>query len=455
MGKIKAAIQSVVNLDGWANMTTWLGRKGKDRITSVKFCTPNVLSASELMAIYRGSGMGKRGVDLPASEMVRQWFTIQGDDEGRILARLEEIDAKNKILTLVKWARLFGGAIAVLGIDDGRELDQPVNENDIRDLEFIHVFDKEEVSSNSLDLYQDPNDAKFQQIEFYTVNSSRTGRTFKVHESRILRLDGEEVPNQLITTTEGWGDSVIQAAYNELRNVGGAYNSTASIVEDFIQTVLKVNNLSQLMASGQDKLVMKRLELIDTSRSVANTLLLDSLDEYSKQASSVSGLNELLKEFCLALCMAFGVPYTIFMGQSPGGLQATGDADIRMFYDKIRCKQEDWLRPALEKLIRYLMIAKNGPLGGAEPANWKICFNPLWQMTETETANYRKIIADTDAVNIGAGIVDPVEVRASRFGTGVYSAETVIDVSLDIDPPTAEENQKPEDEKPKDSSRDG
>ena len=426
MVKLKDKLDEI-RTDGWMSQLTWLGKRNVDRTASTRFCNPRQISELELMGLYQSSGLSKRIVDLVASEMTRQWFTITGDPENQILGKLEEFDAKNKIMLMLRWARLFGGSIGVMGINDGRKLDQPVNEKNIRNVEFIHVFDRTEIFWDTGDVYQDPMDKRFQQVERYTVNSPITGNNFVVHESRVLRLDGEILPNQAMVDNLRWGDSILQSCYNELKNLGGAYNATSNIIEDFIQTVLKVNNLAQLMASNQDALIQKRINLIDQSRSVANTILLDGTDEYMKQASSVSGLDTLLDRFCLALASVTGIPYAILMGQSPSGMQATGESDVRMFYDKIRSQQEDYLQPVLERLVRLIMLSKEGPFAGVEPENWKICFNPLWQMSEPETANYRKTVAETDQIYINMGVLSPDEVAKNRFADGTYSAETQID----------------------------
>ena len=426
MVKLKDKLTEI-RTDGWMSQLTWLGKRNVDRTASAKFCNPRQISELELMSLYQSSGLSKRIVDLIPSEMTRQWFTVTGDTENGVLSALEEIKAKNKILQMLRWARLFGGSIGVMGINDGRKLDQPVNENNIRAVEFIHVFDRTEVIWDTQDVYQDPMNKKFQEVERYTINSPSTGNNFVVHESRVLRLDGEILPNLMMVDNLRWGDSILQSCYNELKNIGGAYNATSNIIEDFIQTVLKVNNLAQLMASNQDLLIQKRIALIDQSRSVANTILLDGTDEYFKQASSVSGLDGLLDRFCLALASVTGIPYAILMGQSPSGMQATGESDVRMFYDKIRSQQEDYLQPVLERLVSLIMRSKEGPFGGVEPDNWKICFNPLWQMSEPETANYRKTIAETDQIYISNGVLSPDEVAKSRFSEGSYSAETQIE----------------------------
>ncbi len=73
--------------------------------------------------------------------------------------------------------------------------------------------------------------------------------------------------------------------------------------------------------------------------------------------------------------------------------------------------------------------------------NWSVKPRPLWQLTEKEKAETRKIQADTDAVYLDRQVLKSTEVRSSRFGGDTYSSETVLsaeDSSIDSVNPTFE-----------------
>ncbi|KKM23144.1 hypothetical protein LCGC14_1618110, partial [marine sediment metagenome] len=65
---------------------------------------------------------------------------------------------------------------------------------------------------------------------------------------------------------------------------------------------------------------------------------------------------------------------------------------------------------------------------------------PLWQLTEEEEAKRRKSVAESDAIYINSGVLDPTEVANSRFGGEVYSAETVLDDQRDLTTPDDRSN---------------
>lgn len=416
--------------DGWVNLLTGLGQRQKDRAESTFFSERKKLNAIELEQLYRQDGFAKKIIEIFPDEMVRQWFRVEGDPDNLILARLEEIDAKNKIRELLLWGRLFGGAIAVLGVDDGGNLDDPINYRNIKNLEFIHVFDKNEVSWTVTDTYQNPNSIKYGLPEFYRVSPAAGGTFFVVHESRVLKVIGENLPIRSMINNNGWGDSALQSCYEQLRNLNITYNSAANIVQDFIQSVISIENLADLVSAGKSDIIYQRLNILDASKSINNTLLLDANENYSKQASSIGGLDQMIDRQALALASVTKIPYSFLMGEPPSGLQSTGQADIRMFYDSIKSDQENLLQPLLEKIAKILFYSSDMPFGKKEPENWKVVFNPLWQKSDVEDAAYKKSIAETDAIYISTGVLDPAEVAYSRFGTGSFSPDTLVDMSL-------------------------
>ena len=99
----------------------------------------------------------------------------------------------------------------------------------------------------------------------------------------------------------------------------------------------------------------------------------------------------------------------------------------------------------LEKLTRYIMLSQDGPFGGVELDNWSIQFVPLWQNTEEQEAIVRKIVAETDAIYLDRGVLDPAEVAVSRFGGNRWSMNTEVDLenrNIGFDPEEVSELEK-------------
>lgn len=183
-----------------------------------------------------------------------------------------------------------------------------------------------------------------------------------------------------------------------------------------------------MIAGGQKDVLQTRMQLVDMSRSVARALLLDADggEEFSREPTSFTDAQAMLDKFMLRLASAAEVPVTILMGQSPAGMNATGESDFRWFYDTIATAQENDLKPKIERLVRIVMLVKDGPTRGAEP-DWSIKFAPLWQPTPVEQADLEKKHAEKDKIYIDAGVLLPEEVAMSRFRSDGWSPDTQID----------------------------
>lgn len=415
--------------DGWTNWMNGMGVPGADKAASICFRACPIFSWLELGEMYRADGLTRRIIDIVASEMVRQGWEIEGDAESLVAGKMEELNAYAKLTELIQLSRLYGGAIAVLGINDGRCLDQPVDMENIRNVDWIRLFDcyqcmiQPEYCCNLIE------DDNYSHPDYYNVQDNRTGANFLVHHTRVLRMDWGMLTPRQANWNQGWGDSVIISIYTELKNYGAAFANTSTIMQDFVTGLLKIPGLSQSMVeSCGTQALMDRLNLSNMTRGTAGTYVIDAQEDFSKLSTSVAGLSDLLDRFMLAVSSVTGIPVTLLFGRSPSGLNATGDADIRNFYDMVKQYQEFKLKPVLEKLIKYIMASKDGPLGGVFLENWNIQFVPLWQITEEQDAIVKRTTAETDCMYIDRGVLDANEVAISRFGGDRYSTQTHIDI---------------------------
>lgn len=416
--------------DGWMNILNGLGQGGRDKTTAICFRSCVIFSPVELDELYRADGLTKRVVDIIPAEMLRQGFEVDGDPEGEVLGKFEELNVNYNLNALISWSRLYGGAICVLGIADGRPLNEPVNIENIKSVNWMQVFDRWQVQINYDYICQDLNDENYGHPMFYQVSDYRTGATFVVHCSRVLRMDWGQLPPRVQNWNQGWGDSIMVSIYNELKNYGAAFANTSAIMQDFVNGILKIPNLSNSLAQScdeADRTIMKRLDFANLSKGVCNMMVLDADEIYEKLSTNVAGISDLLDRFMLSVSSVTGIPITLLFGRAPAGLNATGDADIRNFYDMVKQLQEMKLKPILEKLVFYIMKSEYSSFHGVEPDNWSIQFTPLWQNTEEQEAVMRRTVAETDAMYIDRGVLDPTEVAISRFGGDRWSMNTLID----------------------------
>ena len=108
------------------------------------------------------------------------------------------------------------------------------------------------------------------------------------------------------------------------------------------------------------------------------------------------------------------IPVTILFGRSPGGENATGEADFQQYYAMVQRLQRRKLKSKLSRFIYLLSKCYNIAL----PESWNIHFKPLYIPTEKEQAETAKLKAEklqttVSALNtlVSIGALDPMEVR--------------------------------------------
>jgi len=345
----------------------------------------------------------------------------------KMMQRLQELETQRVVFEAIVWARVFGGSMVLLGADDGQNVSEPLNEDRIRTLDWLKVLDRWQVNVFKRDKYGHPS--------HYTINPSahQTVQVVEpIHASRFIRFDGPLTPKRRYDENNGWNDSVYSRVEEVLRDYGTAWGSIGHILQDFSQGVYKLKHLAEMLTSDANEgeaTVLSRLAALDRCRSMVRAIPVDADDEdFERKNANVSGLPEMMDRFALRLSTATRIPVSLLLGQSPAGLQATGDSDIRFFYDSIKSQQETQLRPRLEYLLRLLWKAADGPTKGKEPENWSFEFNDLWQMTDEQLTGIRKTQAETDALYMQWDVLTPDEVAVSRFGGDAYSTDTVLDM---------------------------
>jgi hypothetical protein len=411
--------------DGWENFLTGMGRANQDKSVHTTYEFDGFLDQVTLSNIYMSNGLGARIVDILPDEMLREGFHIEGDPDELVESRLEEIAGMEEIEYLLKWDRLFGGALLLMGIDDGSlDMALPVNEKAVKNLIFLKTYDRFQVSYSSDDLYQDVTNPKYGKVQFYNIYPNDGTPILRVHESRCIVLKGRRIPSRSMSLNSGWGISELQRIMTQLRSVGTNFASVDSILDDFITGILSVKNLADMMYAGQDAKVKNRVELLDLTKHIINTMILDADNEtYTKNASSVAGLAEILDKVMSMLCAVSGIPYRKLYGIQSGGLNNTGKGETDDWNDKVKVAQENILKPVIERIAHIIFISKDGAFKGIEPKDWSIEFEPLERMNEKEEAEIKKINAETDAIYITNGVLDPDEVADQRFGGEIYGKE--------------------------------
>lgn len=432
------------HLDGWASALTGIGRFGQDKRMDHHYEVPP-LEYMEAMNLWRGDDIAARAIESVPSECFRQGYEITIGDEGsfddlkeQVETRLQELGADEAIELAMRYERAYGGGAILLGVRDSRRLDQPLEPERVRGIDWLTVLEPIELMPWSY--YTDPEAPKYGYPEFYRLNtvamqgalgdsaslrktSDHVGEV--IHESRLVLFGGIRVSRyhrvqQMVSPL--WGDSILIRLVSVLRDFNIAWNSAGIIASDFAQSVITIENLKAIAARDPKKL-HDRMAAIEIGRSTARAILLDTNEKYQRQSTTLTGFPDLLNGLSTRLAAAVDMPVTLLMGQSPKGLGNEGDSDVRFYYDRIKGVQTRRVGPIIRFLAGMIMkTLRQRKL----PKKWGIRFNPLWQLTDGEKAEARLTQARADSMYIKMGAVTCDEIRRSRF-VGEYSFETQVD----------------------------
>lgn len=431
MDIVKRVEAALTRVDGWVNLITGVGTDRRSKRLS--FTADPILPDEMLERLYIDDAYARRICRVVPQEALRQGATVATGDEqldAALTERLDGLAVNVQLRQAWTWARVFGGGAVFVGADDGRDPREPLDETAIRSVHFLDALDRRELVA--FRYHTDPRAPLFGLPETYLLQRAGGGGAHQhavVHRSRLIIFDGAPTTRRRRQELKGWGDSELQCLYAKLSDLNGAFEATGTLLQQASESVFTMKNLMAMMAADKKDTLKTRLEMMDLARGVTRSVLLDEGETYTRtEVGALTGVAQTMDKFLLWLSGACEIPVTILMGQAPAGLSATGDSDVRWFYDRVKSAQTEVLLPNHRRLVRLLLLAKDSPSRGALPSKLTIEYPPLWQPTPGEVADQRQKQAQTDATYIDKGVVTPEEVAVSRFGKGGYSAETTIDL---------------------------
>lgn len=412
-----------LKLDGLTNIVTAVGVAGKDKRAATKF-SDRILVKDEIQAAFKTNALIKRIVKKLPDEMTRDGFVVKKTSDAYaefIRKEFMRLSLEQELTQAMTIGRLYGGGVLYFFFDDGAKQEEPLEIEKIKGIKFARCFDRHELSST--DVNRDVFSPNFRNPDFYTVNSG--GSSLKIHHSRVIRFDGAWLPWSMRENNQYWHESVLSEVYDSVIGYDGALDNTRSLLEDMRIKIIKLAGLVELLQAGKLSLVKQRLELFDYQSSIIKACILqggENGDEFENKTLSFASIPEVIDRLKERLIAASGMPHTKLFGTGPdGGIGATGNSEIRDWYDYVASEREISYRPPLEKILTWMTVY--GPEKNAKP---EVSFPPLWQPTEKEIAETRKINSETDKNYYDIGVLDEDEIADSRYGSGEYSSETKI-----------------------------
>lgn len=361
--------------------------------------------------IHRGSWLGGVAVDVVADDMTRAGADIRGDVKPDDIEHMDRavntFQIWPAISDTVKWSRLYGGAIAVMLVD-GQRMETPLRLETIGKDQFkgLLVLDRWMIDPSLNDLVTDLG-PDLGLPKFYTVLATAPAVIKqKIHYSRCLRLEGIRLSYWQRVMENLWGISVLERLYDRMVAFDSATTGAAQLVYKAYLRCYKIDGMREIIANGGpgEQNLLRYTEFMRRLQSIEGITLIDGKDELAAMAQpSFSGLSDALIQFGQQLGGALQIPLTRLFGQSPIGMNATGESDLRTYYDGIKQQQNRWLLVPLTRIYRAIAQSEGVKL----PEGFTLDFRSLWVLSDNDKAQ----IGSQDAANVtgvfNAGICSP------------------------------------------------
>lgn len=388
------------------NLVSKLGTS-RDKASHDTFAWHVPKSVFELDNLYDSNGTASKIIDKPVQDMFRQGYYfggIAGKELQKLTDELDRLKLDVHLSKAMRLSRLHGKSYILLATADNKALSEPMR--DASDLSYITTLSISQlVAGNDMRPASEAGGCYDKPIYYKLQKSVGDTSAGIIHYSRIIEIVWSD------------GKSIIEKIHAELLRFASVNANAASLVHEAKIDIIKTPELATQIEQNSDS-ILKRFALVGMLKGNNGTMLLDSNEEFQSKSYNFSGLPDLMQEFAIQLASVADIPYTILFGRSPSGLSATGEHDLKNYYDTVGSYQRDYLRPVLQRLLNMI----SGYLLPNEDIT--LIFSPLWQIDEKTLSEIEKNNADRDIKYLENAVITEAQIAKQLVEQDTY---TVID----------------------------
>lgn len=371
------AIAATSVYDAFANPAARLGYGELNLMNATEYPLTRLSQDwSLLTSLYRSSWIVQRVCNvIPEDALTDLRLDAPGlnsDAISKLDETLRRTKIRSRIIEALRWARLYGGAAAIMMVDDDSDLSEPLDVDYLRPKCFrgLYVVDRWSGIYPSTELVDNMRHADFGLPRYYEVRDEAGVIRYTVHHSRVLRFIGTELPFYERIAEQYWGASSIEAMYDDLVRRDNVTHNIANLTFRSNLSVYQIENLDQIFAtagSAAQRRMYSMLQAMSILESNLGVRLVNKGDDIQQLQYSFSGLPEVLDGAMLDVSGATSIPATRLFGRSPAGMNSTGESDEKNYRGILEQQRSANIIPALEKLAPVVcMSALGGVPAGAE-----------------------------------------------------------------------------------------
>lgn len=371
------------------------------------------------------SGLTQNGfmdacISTVADDMTRNWIKLNRNAEGQesgdgeiTLTDLEKkingLDLQETFRRAATLTRYFGGCLIFIdtGERDPGRLKDPLNISSVSDelknaeglrftvIEPINTFPGRYSSSDPL------SPDYFMPATWWVLNR-------EINASRLIHIHSGLPPVLLRPNYNFYGIPHAQILYDYILHFQENRDSANRLLNKFSLTAFKTD-MGSILDGGSAANLESRMAYFAQKRNNDGVMVIDKeVEDIVKLETPLSGVTDIVKQSLEFVAAINRTPAVKLLGISPSGFNATGESDIRNYYDHIISQQEKELRHGIKKAVEVAEVFFFKQL---DP-NIDFDFNPLSEGDERVKSDVQKIKADTIAVYMDRGVVSQEEARA-------------------------------------------
>ena len=378
-------------------------------------------------------GLIRACIQTVADDMSRKWIKIDGCDDPQKLEILEnelkKLHIKDLFHKAVTTTGYMGGAF--IFIDTGEDdLTLPLAINDLSaelkegsKVKFV-VVDPVNVSPIEYNCINPLRD-DYMQPRMWQVLGKR------VHASRLLLFVENQPPMLLKPNYNFLGIPQAQILWDYVMHFNQTRASTARLLDKISLLVVQTDMDAVLSDEHGIELFDAKMEFLERYRNNDSVFVCDKESEgVMNVQTTIAGCTDVVRQSLELIACINRTPAVKLLGISPSGFNATGESDLKNYYDYISSKQELY-REQIQTIINVIQLCE---FGNIDPAiTFK--FEPLNEENKASQAM-------TAQTKIGAltQLVDRQAMSAEELRTAVREDEDLGLSFLDEEMPEELEN---------------
>jgi len=337
------------------------------------------LNDTDLRTMNRKSWLANAIVSTPVEDMVREWVTVKWpgitpEEQAAIKRAERRLGLKPRTQSGLTWGGLFGGA-GMIPIIAGQDVSQPLDMKRIPKGSLRRLIVKDRTWLVPMPGAPDrdiENSDNYGLPRAYGVR----GSSALVHPSRVARFEGHELPEDDFLANGYWHDSELQHVVTATMDYDASTENVASLLWEMKLDIIKTSLAALIAAKDGGASLEKRYQDAALGKSNHRLLLINKDEEYDRKGLALGGVSDLLAHFVVQACGASRTPMVKLFGESAPGLNATGEVNLRIYYDRIASEADRKMLPVLNFIYELIVRSELGRM----PEGFEVCPNALWQV---------------------------------------------------------------------------